>query len=89
MDEADGKVSGEGSIFLLLLNEESSVANSGLDGKSRLHVAWEYDGKSDFYNNDTILIVQQFSDSSGRIVCRFYPYLLLAICSYHDMLSRQ
>lgn len=45
MDEAQGKVSGEGSTFLLLLNDEPSSETNGLDGKSRLHRAWEYKGE--------------------------------------------
>ena len=38
------KVSGAGSLFLLLLNEkdESSAGAAGLSGKDRLQQAWEY-----------------------------------------------
>lgn len=45
MVDGEGKVSGEGSLFVLLLNEEASDQHSGLDGKGRLHLAWDYDGE--------------------------------------------
>lgn len=46
MEDGNGsKVSGEGSLFLLLVNEVASEEHSGLDGKSRLQNAWEYEGE--------------------------------------------
>lgn len=42
MDYEGRKVSGAGSLFLLLFNEESSANNAGLSGKDRLQQAWEY-----------------------------------------------
>lgn len=47
MVDGNGKVSGEGSLFVLLLNEEPSDDHSGLDGKARLHQAWHYQGTDD------------------------------------------
>lgn len=48
MDTEGGKVSGDGSIFLLLLNEgPPSPDSAALDGKGRLRYAWDYHGKFD------------------------------------------
>lgn len=47
MDESSGKVSGDGSIFLLLLNEDSSKLSDDLDAKVHLQHIWDYEGTRD------------------------------------------
>lgn len=50
MAYGNGKVSGDGSVFLLLFNEEYSDDGNGLDGKARLQLAWEFKGEI-FFNH--------------------------------------
>lgn len=45
MDCMHGKVSGEGSLFLLLLNEDGSEETKRLKGKERLLEAWKFPGQ--------------------------------------------
>lgn len=45
MDCKNGKVSGEGSLFLLLLNEEGPEETKRLKGKERLLEAWKFRGQ--------------------------------------------
>lgn len=45
MEHGGSKVSGEGSLFVLLLNEEDSEETAGVEGKDRLRHKWKYKGE--------------------------------------------
>lgn len=53
MDHGDMKLSGDGSIFLLLLNEEDSEETEGLNGKDRLRHAWTFEGELLVFERNT------------------------------------
>lgn len=44
MDHGDMKLSGGGSAFFLLLNEEDSEETEGFNGKDRLRHAFKFEG---------------------------------------------
>lgn len=45
MDHGDMKLSGDGTVFLLLLNEDDSEETEGLNGKDRLRHALTFEGE--------------------------------------------
>ena len=44
MDHGDMKLSGDGSVFFLLLNEDDSEETEGINGKDRLRHALKFEG---------------------------------------------